>query len=320
MNGLFINTVKANCSIHSSGLMLHQYLQSTEWNLDYVEFDKLSIPDLHAGKIVSDNLLTTYDFYVFNYHPWTMRYMAGIDDTQLPNLPGRKYSIILEMNKNDAFPAHIGMNRSGFDDCLIIDPSFKSDDPRLHAFPRPIINCLPMKKKEFIPAIPIIGSFGYATIDKNFELIVQQAAKEFERAIVRINLPVAQYVPNDEFDKIKSDCERYLRPGIELRLTRDYMSDSDLIQWCGENDLNCFMYNRNLTGLAATPDQAIASGAPMAVSDNTTFRHLHDYIRPFPEWSFKDSMLQSQDGIARMREAWSREACVKKFKEIYFRV
>jgi len=318
MNGLFINTIKASCSIYSSGLMLHQYLQSSEWNLDYVEVDKLSVNDLHEGKIVSDNLSEAYDFYIFNYHPWTMRQMAGVDASRLSKLPGKKYSIILEMNKNDAFPSHIGMNRSGFDGCLIIDPTFKSDDPKLHAFPRPIINCLPMKKIEVIPEIPMIGSFGYATIDKNFELIVQQASKEFEKAIVRINLPVAHYVPNDEFNKIKFDCEKYVRPGIELRLTRDYMSDSDLVQWCGENDLNCFMYNRNLTGLAATPDQSIASGAPLAVSDNTTFRHLHDYIRPFPEWTFKDSMLKSQDGIARMREAWSSEACVNRFKEIHF--
>jgi len=29
-------------------------------------------------------------------------------------------------------------------------------------------------------------------------------------------------------------------------------------------------------------------------------------------------MLKSQDGIARMREAWSSEACVNRFKEIHF--
>jgi hypothetical protein len=178
---------------------------------------------------------------------------------------------------------------------------------------------LPIKKKEFIPDIPVIGSFGFATMDKSFDLIVKQAAEEFENVIVRINLPVAHYVPNDLFAQIKSDCERYVRPGIELRITRDYMSDSGLINWCGENDLNCFMYSRNLSGLAATPDQSIASGAPIAVSDNNTFRHLHDYIRPFPEWSFRDSILKSQDGIAKMREAWSSEACINRLKEIHFR-
>lgn len=317
MKGLLINTKKAVCSIYSSGLMLYEHLQSTEWKLDYVEVDKISVSDLHKGKIVSDNLHETYDFYIFNYHPWTMRQMAGIDAALLSKLPGRKYSIILEMTQNNAFPSWVGMDRSGFDDCLIIDPTFKSNDSKLHAFPRPIINCLPIKKMEFIPDVPVIGSFGYATMDKNFDLIVKQAAEEFENAIVRINIPVAEYVPNDLFDQIKSDCKKYVRPGIELRITRDYMSSIELIQWCSENDLNCFMYSRNLSGLAATPDQCIASGAPIAVSGNNTFRHLHEYVRPFPEWTFKDSMLKSQDGIAKMREAWSKEACINKFKQIH---
>lgn len=316
--GLFINTQEAVCSIYSSGQMLYEHLQSTEWDLDYVEVDKISVPDLHEGRIVSANLPESYDFYIFNYHPYTMRQMAGVDSALLSKLPGRKYSIILEMTKSNAFPSWVGMDRSGFDDCLIIDPTFKSNDPKLHAFPRPIIGCLPIKRKESIPDVPVIGSFGFATMNKSFDLIVKQASEEFENAIVRINIPVAQYVPNDLFEQIKAECEKHVRPGIELRITRDYMSSSDLIEWCGENDLNCFMYSRNLSGLAATPDQSIASGAPLAVSDNTTFRHLHDYIRPFPEWTFRDSILKSQDGVAKIRNAWSKESCVNRFKEIHF--
>jgi len=78
------------------------------------------------------------------------------------------------------------------------------------------------------------------------------------------------------------------------------------------------MYDRQMAGLAATPDQTISSGAPIAVFDNYTFRHLLEYIQPFPEWTFKDSILKSQDGIAKMRDAWSKESCVNRFKEIHF--
>jgi hypothetical protein len=319
MRGLFINTRKAQCSIYSSGQMIHKFLQSNEWKLEYVEIDKLSVSELHNGRIVAEGYDETYDFYIFNYHPWTMRQIENLDSSKLSNLPGRKYSVVLEMNPNEAFPAHLGMHRSGFDDCLIIDPTFQSNDPHLHSFPRPIVDSLPVKRKDSIPEVPVIGSFGYATIDKSFNMIVRQAAIEFETAIIRINIPIGGYVPNDLFPQIKEECEKELRHGIELQMTRDYMSNDDLINWCAKNDLNCFMYSRRLPGLAATPDQTIASGAPIAVSSNYTFRHLHKYIRPFPEWSFKDSILKSQEGILRMREDWSPQSCVNKFKEIHFK-
>jgi hypothetical protein len=68
MNGIFINTRKSQCSIYSSGLLINESLQSNEWNLDYIEIDKLSLDDLHNGRIVADGFSELYDFYIFNYH------------------------------------------------------------------------------------------------------------------------------------------------------------------------------------------------------------------------------------------------------------
>jgi len=318
MNGIFINTRKSQCSIYSSGLLINESLQSNEWNLDYIEIDKLSLDDLHNGRIVANGFSELYDFYIFNYHPSAMRDMESVDAKKLSNLSGRKYAIVLEVNPNDAFPQNFRMTKIGFDDYLVIDPTFKSNDSSLHFFPRPIVNILPIKKVLEVPEVPVIGSFGYATQNKNFDFIVHRAGVEFERALVKINIPIASYCSDDMFFRIKESCENNVRPGIELQITRDYMSNSDLVRWCSSNDLNCFMYDRQMAGLAATADQSISSGAPIAVFNNYTFRHLYDYIRPFPEWSFKDSILKSQDGIAKMREAWSSEACVNRFKEIHF--
>lgn len=75
-----------------------------------------------------------------------------------------------------------------------------------------------------------------------------------------------------------------------------------------------------MPGLAATPDQVIASGAPLLVSDNTTFRHLHPYIGFFPEVSFREAILKSQEGIRKIRNDWSKEVFIKKINEIIFNI
>ena len=37
-------------------------------------------------------------------------------------------------------------------------------------------------------SIPIIGSFGFATLGKGFELVVDAVNKEFDEAVVRISM------------------------------------------------------------------------------------------------------------------------------------
>ena len=63
-----------------------------------------------------------------------------------------------------------------------------------------------------------------------------------------------------------------------------------------------------MPGLAAVTDQAIASGRPLAVSDNRTFRHIHEYIVPYPARSLRESIAVSQAEVQQMQQNWSHEA------------
>jgi len=94
------------------------------------------------------------------------------------------------------------------------------------------------------------------------------------------------------------------------------MSKPELIQWCARNTLNCFLYDRSQTGLSATTDQAIVSGRPLAVSANETFRHLHEYLTPYPLRSLKESIAISGSEVAAMREAWAPRAFARKFEDL----
>lgn len=322
MKGIFVNTKKANCSIHSSGKMIYEVINgSADYSLDYIEIDQLDIDSLHNGIIYSSvhTVQSSYDFYIFNYHHYTMRAMHRVDSGRFVKLSGKKFCIILEMTKNDPFSF---LQPVGFDHIIVLDPTMVRPETNIHAFPRPLLSFNKPQIFQTLPEQPLIGSFGYATIDKGFDLIVKAAALEFEKAHVRINLSPSTYADpamGENFRlQIEQDCRSYLRPGITIEFTRHYFSDQDLVNWCAENTLNCFFYTRNIPGLAAATDQAIMSGAPLAVGSNTTFRHIHQYIRPYPEISLKESIMTSHVGLEQISQNWSKLACQTKFKQILF--
>lgn len=259
-----------------------------------------------------------YDFFLFNYHHATM---AWLDTKTVRNLPGLKMTLVLETLPNDPFAL---CPRADFDVYLALDPTMKSDDSRVYAFPRPL---------EFAPAlpeyqegdIPSIGTFGFATPGKGFELVVDAVNREFDEAVVRLNIPPAAYAADEHTWKIHRRnyaeyladlCRRVAKPEIRVEVTNSYMEKDDLIRWCARNTLNCFLYNRVQPGLAATTDQAIASGRPLAVSANETFRHIHPYLKPYPRRSLKDAISESLPEVRKMQHAWRPDRFLERFEDV----
>jgi FkbM family methyltransferase len=187
----------------------------------------------------------------------------------------------------------------------------------VYAFPRPI------EKAQSEPVAttekrPIIGTFGLATIDKGFERVVAAVSDEFEQAIVRINIPFGTYADESRAyaNELGARCLSMMREGLEVVVTHDYFDKQELVAWCQQNTLNCFLYHRNMPGLAATTDQAVSSGRPLAVSSNDTFRHLLSYIHPYPLWSLRESIAYSREGVSRMQQDWSQEKFAQHFERV----
>ena len=300
LKGLFINNKKAKDSIHESGYMAYQCLKlSAKYDLDYIEVDEEN-REIQAG----------YDFYFFNYHPITMRWL-GTD--QLRKKLKNVITMILEVAPGDAF---VLCPPNDFDIYCALDPTIVSKG-NLYAFPRPLEKIdfeIPVVKNE----IPVIGSFGFATTGKGFEHVVEAVNKEFEQALIRINIPFGDFVPDSKeySEKLALLCKQLAKPGIEVQITHDFMSKEGLIKWCAANDLNCFLYDRHMPGLAATTDQAIVSGKPLSVSDNDTFRHITTYLPPYPAFSLRDSLEKSPEIILKIHEDW----CPQKFAERFEKV
>ena len=74
--------------------------------------------------------------------------------------------------------------------------------------------------------------------------LIEAVNREFERAVVRINIPSGTYtsstdiVHGQSYSKyIASLCKRIAKPGIKVLFTHEYMSPDELVDWCAENDL-----------------------------------------------------------------------------------
>ena len=318
MRTLFVNTKPAQCSIYQSGKMIYEAIKDTDsFTFEYCEINELNIESLYNGKIViNDQAKPDYDYYIFNYHHATMRAFGNIKSENFKNLPGKKYSIILEMSRNNPT---VRLESDDFDGYIVMDPSMQYLDSRFHWFPRPL-DITNANQNNAVNEIPIIGSFGYPTVDKGFDLVIKAASKEFEKSIVRINIPMATYCPLETYNQIVNSCKVVYAPNVKLEITSKFLSDEKLLEWCSNNTLNCFFYHRNskveFPGLAAATDQAIISGRPIAVSEDVTFRHIHQYILPYPQRSLKESIIVSSDEVRKIQQEWNFEKCQYRLREI----
>ncbi|MBC7650767.1 MAG: class I SAM-dependent methyltransferase, partial [Deinococcales bacterium] len=301
MKGLFINNQKAQDSIYESGLMVFNALKlSHKYQLNYIEIsaEKNEIP-------------TGYQFYFFNYHPSTMQWL---DTRCIKQLNGLKVTMVLEILPNDPF---VLCPDNHFDAYVVLDPTIKHKNKKVFAFPRPLekINFVPQHQTN---EIPVIGTFGFATKGKGFQHVVEAVNKEFERAIIKLNIPFGNYVPDSEnyAHFLGKLCIDKAKSGIEVIVTHDYMDKDELIKWCASNTLNCFLYDRNMPGLAATTDQAIIANRPLSISNNDTFRHVIKYLTPYPTWSLKKSIDTSLKKVQQMAKDWTSENFALQFENL----
>nr|WP_321496402.1 FkbM family methyltransferase [uncultured Methanolobus sp.] len=302
LKGLFLNTPKAVCSIYESGKMAYECLVLSEkYQLDYQELSK-----------TNRDINTDYDFYVFNYHWVTMGWL----DTQfIKKLPGFKATIVLEVSINDPFAC---VSPNDFDAYIVLDPTCKHAQHNVYAFPRPIY----IPEHSITPyesgKIPVIGTFGLSATDKGFDEVIKAVNEEFDEALIRINVPKADYIPSIDFENFIENIKNIQKKEeIKLEITRHYFNNDELINWCAQNTLNVFLYNRRVgNGLSATTDQAIASGRPLLVSTNPTFRHIHSYIKPYPYLSLKESIELTAPLVHKIQEDWKPLNFALRFEEV----
>jgi FkbM family methyltransferase len=299
--GIFYNSKKSMCSIYESGLMVYNCLKKSDmYHLDYTE---------------DTTFLYDYDFCIVNEH---LTVNNWITKEMITKFNKSAFCIVTEVSFSKNC---ISESPNFYTAYIVLDISI-DEQSNIYGFPRPLEDFYVIQPYNNDINIPIIGSFGFATFGKSWYKIVEETQKDFEEAIIRFNIPFATYIPDNEsrINYIISSCKSVLKnPKIKLEITNFNFSKEELIKWCSENTINCFIYEREhlfTAGLCATTDQAIVSERPLLVSKDITFRHIHKYIDYYPNISIKQAIENTIDGVKKMKEDWSSKKFLQKFEHI----
>lgn len=295
LNGIFYNAPKASCSIHETGVMCFNALSlSDKYTIEYTE-------QLHRVN-------KKFDFAVFNHHPWVNNWI----ENSIHEFEEDTYCIVTEVGHGGHVMPYTPFI---FGHYLILDPTI-IDTENVYGFPRPLELVSSVRKKENNQIV--IGSFGLPTPGKNWIEIVERTQQEFNEALIRFHIPEGTHVPDSarSIQRIKQECTAILhKESVKIDFSHHYMNKNELIDWCTQNTINVFLYNRNQTGLSATTDQAVISERPIYVSKNETFRHVLQYLHPYPA-TITEAIDSTLPAVMQMKKDWSPREFAIKFESI----
>jgi hypothetical protein len=163
----------------------------------------------------------------------------------------------------------------------VVDPTM-IDDPKnnLVALPRPLHDHIVHKNVVKFDK-PTIGSFGFGFSNKNFPEIARLVKDQFDKAIIRLNIPFAEFGDNEgysakeEVRKIENILEG---TNIELEISHEFLDPQDIFDFLSNNDINLFLYDiMPSKSISGATDYALSVKKPIGLSRSNMFNHFHKY-------------------------------------------
>lgn len=141
--------------------------------------------------------------------------------------------------------------------------------------------------------IPVIGFQGFGPPHKGIHKIAERVQEEFDEAIIRLHIPFSFYGDSDgkqAFKRVEEVRNIIKKPGIKIESSHRLLSTERIIEFLGENTINCYFYDYLPgAGLASSPDYALAARRPIAV---TKSHQLRNFIGLNPSICIEDHSLR----------------------------
>lgn len=309
---LFVTHKPKQCGVYEFGRNVFNAISaSKKYNFVNVECD--SLDDLKIAIAIHQPVVIIY-----NYHPSVMPWLCtkiskGLYRNNIADIKAIQVGIIHEITQQVADTASAYRNslitgtsqkrlNTLFDFYIAPDPTLLLKNPFVFKTGRLIPE---YNDQALRPEITTIGSFGFATPKKGFELLVKKVQEEFEEAVIRINMPAASFGDEDGSNarKIAADCRSIItNPKINLVTSHDYLNDEQLLDFLAGNSMNVFLYeDKNGRGISSAIDNALAVKRPIAVSRCPMFRHV---LNAKPSICVEDASLKTilENGFAHLKK------------------
>ena len=300
---MFVNRSKKNCGIIDYGIRLHNIIKKSKKFLVYFSEVENADEFVHSYNYIKPDLI------LYNYYPTVLPF---IDDNLLSNIRHIPHVVIHHELWTKFTPNGV----------LVVDstsPDFESNN--IYSLPRPLFENVEFKDRKTYP-YPVIGSFGFGFQDKNFPRIADLVCQQFDKAIIRLNIPFATFgdesghLAYKEVDKI-TDVIAKTNKNIQLICTHDFLNHSEMLEFLHNNDVNIFLYDKHSDrSLSSTIDYALSVKKPIAISDSWMFRHINN-VEPsiiVDNTPINDIISNGIEPLKPIYEKYSNESLINKFE------
>lgn len=290
----FINSKQPNCGVYQYGIRVWSCLKNSNLDVEYFEIEnKQEFLNLNFS-----NVSLIFINYIYAENGPFSWYDEQIINHIRNNIKIKTVAI-----------RHTNMDISNFD--YVVD-----QNPNL-GFPRPLYPFNLSKNKPKNDVLNI-GSFGFANIYKGFDDVVKLVNSQLDNAKINLHITNAHYgdingtVQQNIIDQLR---QINLKPGIELNITTNFINNDELLNFTFNNDIVLFGY-RFGDFPSSVPDYPISTNTPIGVTNVGMFQHLYDENIDIHKKSIKDILQYNIDNkyVENLREKWSQENFIKKFK------
>lgn len=301
MKVLFTNHGQAQCGVYQYGARTAEILQKDDrYFLFYSEIDS---PDQLYSAVEQFNP----DILLMNWALGTQPWLTA----EVLDVVQQKKIIFY----HDDFNEHLKTFRA---DGFVVGSQDEEDpnrplENRYYVIPRPIVEREIIVKPRTGPIV--VGSFGTASTRKGFHVVCNRVNQEFDEAIINLHITHAHFTYDGGamVQHVSQLCrDQITKPGIQLNITTDFISDEELALRLQQNDINIFMYTEEVphfAGIASSLDFPVGWGGPIATNGNIMFRHV---LKDYPEINVDahsiSEILDAGNKISlELREQWSNQ-------------
>lgn len=261
---------------------------------------------------------------IYNYAPGTTPWMDEIYPRNI--IPVPQLRMMHDMHQKLA-DEYVPENHANWQYIIADDPSVKGND---HVFVtnRLMPDFATVEYEDL--GVPIIGFQGFGPPHKGLSKLANQIQQEFDEAIFRVHMPYGF------FEDYYSGVEGYnalaraqeirdiiTNPKIKLEFSHELKSTNDIVNWLAKNTINCYFYDYlDLAGLASSPDYALASKRPIALTKSYQFRNYWG-IEPsifIEDKTIKQIIEQGTSPLEYYYKAYSKESVLNDYDVILKKV
>lgn len=302
---LIINHSVENCGVYQYGKRVGNILESAlDTNFHYLEID-------NEFDFIDELTFYEPDAIIYNYLPGTMPWLTESIVDRV-----RSRGIV-----NFLLVHNVGYAQF-FDYYLHQDPNYVDDDTNF-SICRPLFDYTPSTSSEVSDTIKI-GSFGFGFHVKYFDEICRIVNEQLgdKKVELRLHLTYSHFCENsNDIQIIDSQCMSSITsPNIKLRMTHEFLTDIEILDFLSGNDLNIFFYQDYSTynGISSTIDYALSVKKPIAICRSSMFSHINDVS---PSICVEDTYLMDivSNGFGPLEEKyklWTNDKFIDRMEKI----